>query len=148
MDLSQHFSDPDGETLSYSVSVSQEGIVSHRLSGSTLSLGAEGYGQVHVTITASDARGANCQTRFILLARDAFQELDVYPNPVKDYLYVRPGADKELDISLYNLAGAEIYSRSGVAAGPFDPVVIDLRQQPGGTYTLLVAGRRYTIAKQ
>ena len=148
VDLSQHFRDPDGEVPSYSVSISEQGVVSHRLSGHNLSLGAEGYGLVKVTVTATDARGAACPATFLLLARDSFQEMDVYPNPVKDYLYVRPGTEKNLDISLYNRAGAEIYSRSGVAAGPFEPVAINLRQQPGGTYTLLVAGRRYTIAKQ
>ena len=148
VDLSQHFRDPDGEVPTYSVSVSQAGVISSRLSGNNLSLGAEGYGLVKVTVTATDARGASCPATFLLLARDAFQEFDIFPNPVSDYLYVRPGKDRNLDISLYNQAGGLVYASGSAAAGPFNPVAIDLRDQPGGTYALFVAGRRYTIAKK
>ena len=91
---------------------------------------------------------ASISSTFLLLGRNAYLDLDIYPNPVTDYLYVRPGQDKSLDIALYNQAGAEVWSASGASAGPFEPVAIDLRNQPGGTYSLLVGDRRYTIVKQ
>ena len=100
-----------------------------------------------MTVTAFDARRAEASDTFLLLGRNAYQDLDIYPNPVKDYLYVRPGTDKELDISLYNLSGALVYRKTD-AAGPFYPLSVDLREQPAGTYTLFVGDRRYTIAKQ
>ena len=135
VDLSAHFRDPDGETLSYSVTVSQEGILITRLSGQNLSLGAVDYGQVEVTIAALDARGARCQTTFRLLARDAFQQLDVYPNPVTGFLYVRPATDTPSTATLYSRSGAKVCSVSQ-EAGPFQPMCLDLRDCAPGIYTL------------
>ena len=117
-------------------------------SGSTLVLSPLGYGLTEVTVTAFDARRAEASDTFLLLGRNAYQDLDVYPNPVTDYLYIRPSQDKTLDITLYNLAGATVWSANGASAGPFHPLDIDLRNQPGGTYSLLVGDRRYTIVKK
>ena len=146
--LDDFFSDPDGETLNYRVVISGEEVAVPSVSGSTLSLSPAGYGLGEVTVTAYDARRASASSTFLILGRNAYQDLDVYPNPVTDYLYVRPGQDKTLDITLYNLAGAKVWSANGASAGPFEPLAIDLRNQPGGTYSLLVGDRRYTIVKQ
>ena len=145
--LASYFEDPDDEVLDYEVSLSGDDIAFPRLSGSTLTLSPDGYGLAKVTVTAFDARRASATATFQLLGRNAYQDLDIYPNPVTDYLYVRPGTDKKLDISLYNLSGALIYEKHA-GAGPFDPLSIDLREQPGGTYTLFVGDSRYTIVKK
>ena len=146
--LASHFEDPDDEILSYNVTLSDKSVAMQSFSGSTLVLSPLGYGLTEVTVTAFDARRAEASDTFLLLGRNAYQDLDIYPNPVKDYLYIRPGTDKELDISLYNLSGALVYRKTDAAAGPFYPLSVDLREQPGGTYTLFVGDRRYTIAKQ
>ena len=146
--LDDYFSDPDGETLSYRVVLSGEEVAVPSVSGGTLSLSPAEYGLAEVTVTAYDARRAGTSSTFRLLGRNAYQDLDIYPNPVKDYLYLRPGLDKTLDITLYNQAGVQVWSATGVPAGPFDPLSIDLRDQSGGTYSLYVGDRRYTIAKQ
>jgi hypothetical protein len=53
-----------------------------------------------------------------------------------------------VSVELVNLAGATVYSIDSVTIGPFDPLVIDLRGLPGGTYSLFVGGERFTIAKR
>lgn len=146
--LASCFEDPDGETLSYRVTVSGEEVVSPSVSGSTLILTPAGYGLAEMTVTARDARQERASMTFLLLGRNAYQDLDVYPNPVTDYLNVRPGTEKSLDVALYNLAGATVFTQSGATAGPFAPLAIDLRSQPGGTYALLIGDRRYTIVKK
>lgn len=147
LDLSGCFRDPDGETPVLKVSLSGGDIVSASLSGTTLTLTPEAYGLATVMLQASDARGATGTTSFQVLARNAYQELDIYPNPVTDWLHVRPGQEKTLSVQLYNRLGACVYERESVTAGPFAPLDIDMRDLPGGTYTLHVNGQSYPIAK-
>ena len=137
LELQDHFMDPDGEQLSYSVSLTQEGIASTRLSGSSLSFSPKGYGLTEVTVTAMDARGASCSTTFKLLARNAYQVIDIYPNPVSDFLYVRPGQNIAVVATLFSRSGARVLSTNG-QAGPFRPLSLDVQELPAGTYTLRV----------
>lgn len=136
--LADCFKDPDGETLSYSVSVNAEGVASARISGgNALNLGAEGYGEMQVTVTAKDARQAQCSTTFQLVSRNTYQELDVFPNPVHDILTVRPGSDAPTTATLYSRSGARVLSQES-QAGPFQPIRLDVRNLPAGTYSLQV----------
>ena len=137
LDLDPYFQDADGEWLDYNVSVAQEGIVTTRVSEGTLTLNPAGYGQTEVTVTAYDARKASCTTSFLLLARNTYQSLDVYPNPVQDYLYVRPDAPVHTTAVLYSRSGARLLSASA-EADPFEPLRLDVRALPAGTYTLQV----------
>lgn len=147
LDLSGCFTDPDGERPTLRVSLSGDDVISASLSGTTLTLTPEGYGLATVTLRASDARGAAGTASFQVLTRNAYQDLDIYPNPVTDWLHVRPGQDKHLSVQLYNRLGACVFERGSVTAGPFAPLDIDLRGLPGGTYTLHVNGQSYTVAK-
>ena len=137
IELNEHFQDPDGETLTYSASLSNSQMASATLSGSHLTLSPSDYGQTDVTVTASDARGQKCTTRFSLLARNAYQEVDVYPNPATDFLRVRPAEDTEMHVTLYSRSGAVVFSESA-SAGPFNPILIELDGLAPGTYTLKV----------
>ena len=137
LELSRHFTDADGETLSYEVSLSETGVIRDRLSGSALTFSPEGYGLVEVRVTAKDARGAARTAAFHVLARNTFQDYDVFPNPVSDYLNVRPGAIGQLSVTLYSRSGAQVFSQTA-EAGPFQPLRIDVRGMDAGTYTLRV----------
>ena len=74
--------------------------------------------------------------------------MDIFPNPASDWLHVRPATDRTVPVELVNRAGAIVYSAPSVTIGPFAPLDIDLRELPGGTYSLLVGGQRFTVAKQ
>ena len=146
IDLTGHFSDPDGETPVYSVSVSNPDVISAWINGDVLSLSSE-YGLSEMILTASDARGARCQVRIQVLGRNTYQDLDVYPNPVSDYLFVRPDSDVATSVVLYSRGGARVLSRTG-QAGPFNPLEIDVRSLDAGSYTLQVTHGGKTTAKQ
>lgn len=137
LDLQDYFTDPDGEQLSYNVSLTRGGIASTRLSGNTLSFAPEGYGLTEVTVTALDARKASCSASFRLLARNAYQVIDIYPNPVSDFLYIRPGQPAPVNAVLFSRSGAQVLSING-QAGPFQPLSLDVHELAAGTYTLRV----------
>lgn len=145
--IAGHFEDPDGEELTFEVSLSDDNVVNASLSGGKLTLSPDGYGLTTVTVRAFDARKTAASTSFRVLARNTYQDLDIFPNPVSDWLNVRPATDRTVSVELVNLSGVVVYSASPVAAGPFAPLAIDLRGQPGGVYSLLVNGQRFTIAK-
>ena len=137
IDLTGCFTDPDGETPTYSVSFATAGVASGRLNGNTLILSPDNYGTTTVIVTAYDARQATCEAEFKVVARNAYQDLDVYPNPVSDNLYVRPGADARTHAVLYSRSGAKVAEATN-NAGPFDPLVINVQELAPGTYTLQV----------
>ena len=64
---------------------------------------------------------------------------------VTDRLNIRPGTDTQIAATLYSRSGAKVYAGEA-AAGPFRPLVIDVRDLAPGTYTLQVqyGGRQQT----
>ena len=61
---------------------------------------------------------------------------------------MRPGEEKSIEVSLYNRLGACVFETRADNAGPFQPLDIDMRDLPGGTYSLHVDGETYTIVKK
>jgi Subtilisin-like serine proteases len=148
LDMTQYFRDEDGEPLSYSVSVSAQNVVHFNPSGSSVQATVLGFGLVSVTLTATDACGATASQSFQVLVRDASRPYDLYPNPVKDVLWLRSGEVKSVDLTISNKAGAVVYEQSGLALDPFEPTAIDFKAQPGGVYYVRIGEDRYTIVKQ
>ena len=147
--LGDFFSDPDGETLSYTVESSSTSIiVNTSVADGVLTVKANSFGSTTLTVTAKDARGAAASAAFRVLVRDSSRPYDLYPNPVKDVLYIRPGEAKSVDLSISNKAGAVVFSQSSAALDPFSPLAVDLRDQPGGGYYVRIGSDRYTIVKQ
>ena len=147
LDLSQYFTDTDGEKLRFSVST-DESILNPAISDNTLTLRPVGYGEAVVTICASDAHNVSAETSFRVLSRNTFQDMDIFPNPVSDKLNIRPGDERSVSVELVNAVGATVYSDLSVQAGPFNPLTVDMSEMTGGIYTLLVDGKRFTIAKK
>lgn len=148
LDMSRFFTDPDGEALVYQLKLDGDPIVTSSLSGSQLTLSTSGYGMANVTLTALDGRKASASTTFYILARNTFQDVDVFPNPVVDKLNVRPGSDRTVSVELVNAAGATVYAEESVQVGPFKPLTIDMSAMPGGVYALIVNGQRFTVVKK
>ena len=148
--LSDYFSDADGETLSYTVASSSTSIIvnSSVSDDGTLTVQAHSFGSTTLTVTGSDARGETATLSFRVLVRDSARPYDLYPNPVKDVLWLRSGEAKTVDLSVSNKAGAVVYEQSGLALDPFEPTAIDLKAQPGGVYYVRIGEDRYTIVKQ
>ena len=147
--LDDYIQDPDGEIPQFLVGVSGDPVATANLTEDRkLSVSTGGYGLATVTILASDARKDTGLITFQILGRDEERELDIYPNPVKSWLHVRPGEEKSIEVSLYNRLGACVFETRADNAGPFQPLDIDMRDLPGGTYSLHVDGETYTIVKK
>ena len=64
LDLSAHFSDPDGDSLAYSAESSDATAVSLSVAGRTLSIRATAQGEATVTVTATDPGGLSADQAF------------------------------------------------------------------------------------
>ena len=147
--LSDYFSDPDGETLSYTVASSSASIiVNTTVEDGVLTVKSNSFGSTTLTVTAEDARGKSASHAFRVLVRDNSRPYDLYPNPVKDFLYIRSGEAKTVDLSISNKAGAVVFSQDCAVLDPFAPMAIDLKEQPGGVYYVRIGSDRFTIVKQ
>ena len=153
MEYGKFFSDSDGETLKYTVTADPANVVTLSSSGGrTLQLSAKSYGTAKVTVVAKDTRGLSVEGSFTVLIRDGSREVDFYPNPVTDYLYVRTGADQTADVTVYSGSGAEIFAASAQQIGPFNPLKVDLSAAPSGQYYVQVkcasSVKSYPIVKR
>ena len=64
IDVSGNFTDPDGDPLTYTVSVANETVVEASITNTNLSLTAAGIGSSQVTVTATDPYGASGSLSF------------------------------------------------------------------------------------
>lgn len=150
LNLNDYFYDEDEEPLTYTTSTSASNVAHPYVEGSRLIISSLGYGMVEMSVTGTDAAGKSCSTAFKVLVRDSSRPVDIYPNPVIDNLYVRPGSDLSADIDIVNKAGATVYSGS-VTATPFEPCCIDLSGLAGGSYYVHITAAgidaEYSIVK-
>lgn len=139
IDLTQYFSDPDGETLSYVTEVETGSTASASVSANTLSVKALTYGQTAVKVTVSDAHGETVKGSFSVLNRNTALPVDLYPNPVTDFLVVRPTQDGTILIQFYNQAGSKVLEES-IQAGLYQPYRLNVSSLASGLYTVVVDG--------
>ena len=64
VELSEHFSDPDGDKLSYSATSSDEGVAAVSTLGASLTVATVGEGVAGVTVTATDPGGLSAEQSF------------------------------------------------------------------------------------
>jgi len=71
------------------------------------------------------------------LIRDEQQEIDIYPNPVKDFVWLRTGEDHRSLVTIFNSAGVKVYEDE-IDISPFAPAKIDMSTFSGGVYNINV----------
>ncbi len=138
LDLSEYFTDADGEELNYNIDYTSSQVTAS-LSDQTLTLTPKTKGLSTITITAYDARDAEVSTSFQLMLRDDSEEIDVYPNPVTDYVYFRMGEDVSgtLNVKIYNDNGVLKDTRN-LSISTFSPASTDLSDLSSGQYSLKI----------
>lgn len=138
MDLTQYFTDPDGETLKYIIEYSKANVVNLSIQGDSLTGTVSATGLTTVTITAYDAKGTSATISFQILVRDSSIKYVVYPNPVATNMMVSTGEDLEnVQIKIYSQTGVEVFNGS-VQASAFAPAKVDLSALAPGTYILTI----------
>ena len=136
--LSDHFSDADGEPLTFHVTNNSQEIVSAVLSEDKVRIAAvrEGYGTIKVT--ARDTMGELAEAKITVLVRDPAITLSIYPGSVvTTSLTVLPGLTPgELSVRLIGPTGTVVYAVSGTYSVS-DPLVMDVSGLAPGRYSLL-----------
>ncbi len=136
IDLSSYISDEDGEDLDYDLSYDVD-MVSTYTNDDNLIIKSNSYGLTTINITATDARGEECEMSVIVMMRDNDSEVDVYPNPVTDTVNFRMGddVDGDLNVKVYNSNGV-LVDESTTSITTFSPASMDLSDLASGQYEL------------
>ena len=148
LNLKDYFSDPDGETPSYTVNTDNTGVLRTKLEGNILILIPQQYGYVTVTVTGTDYRGKSVSGSFKLFIRDQSVAAEVYPNPTTDgRIYIRVGKLQNVEYEIRNAVGSIIVSGSE-SIDPFEPQMIDLSGYAAGIFKVTVKASGETITKE
>lgn len=136
LDLGNHFFDSDGGTMTYTFDKTSLGTL--EVNENRLVFTPSAFGTDEIEISASDSFGATVSGNLQLLVRDgASRTIDLYPNPVLDYLHVRASASFKAEIVIRSVNGAVIHE-SVTNVSPFAPGSVDMRSIPAGVYSVTV----------
>ncbi len=116
IDLSDYIIDPDGDLLSYTYSLSQQGIVNVTISNNILTIDPRHYGFVAIQLTTSDPYGGTATASIDVTVEQKYapnkaDELLIYPNPtnsVLNYSFILD-VPASVSIRIVNTAGGAMY---------------------------------------
>jgi subtilisin family serine protease len=145
LDLSNYFSDADGDVLTYTASLDSVGSASLDVNGSDLTINGIKPGISLVTVVANDGAGGKVDKSFILFvldskgAEDDTYHIRVTPNPVHAFanIFFRLDSEKKVKIELIGVNGvlrAIIFNGNRSAGYQYIPYNFSHLQT--GSYTL------------
>lgn len=137
LNLNEYFSDEDEEVMKYECSVTNDKILHLNANGSTLYGTVLGYGAVEAVITARDAKGEKASITFKVIVRASDKPVDLYPIPVKDYLYVATEKEGSSQVIIKSATGKTVIEQA-VTSSLFSPAQVDMRSFAPGTYSVTV----------
>lgn len=143
---SDYFKDDDGEQLSYTITNTDENVANVNFSKNKFYITSLNFGISEVTVTATDVREESVTQTFRILVRDSHEAVDIYPNPVVDYMYVRTDKEASAEIKIISSLG-RVYYDDTVSISPFTPAKIDMQAFPAGSYSVQVSCNGSTITK-
>lgn len=150
LNATDYFKDDDGETLSYSIAIENVAVCNMNYSKGKFYVTPMSYGITGITVTGTDVRGEKVTQSFKVLVRDGSKPVDVYPNPVKDKLYLRSSEDTKYEVKIISPTGAVYYDKT-VEISPFEPGSVDMKKAWPGMYTVILTkdGKedKYSIVK-
>ena len=145
--LADYFYDQDNEPLKYTFTNTAPNVVNVNENRGRLYIVSLAYGMANVTVTATDVLGLSVSQQFSILIRDEQQEIDIYPNPVKDFVWLRTGEDHRSLVTIFNSAGVKVYEDE-IDISPFAPAKIDMSTFSGGVYNVNVKFSDKVIQRQ
>lgn len=137
INLSDYFTDPDGEVLSYNISVSDKSVINAHPVDNQVTITSMNYGLTDVTVTAADARNETAVTRFQVLVKDSSKPVELSSTTVTDELVIRTNELRETSITITGQTGKVVYDKVS-QVGAFSPAVIDVKGFAPGVYKLEV----------
>ncbi len=143
-DVKDFFGDDDGEDLKYEIIISNTSVLNMTYAKGQFHLTTMNYGSSEVTIKGTDIRGETAQISFNVLVRNGSKEIEIFPNPVVDYLNIRTGDVMETHVKITSSTGKTVYESTSMI-GAMQPARIDMTAFPPGMYAVEVAfaGKTY-----
>lgn len=138
VDVGNYFNKRKG--LVYSVSTSPSGIVEASVTDAGLTLIKHiKYGIVETRVHATDNNGTTVDYVITSVCRDNSQEIDFYPNPVKDMLNIRMGKEVSgnIQVDIINSRGIKVFSGKR-AISPTSPASVDMSKMSAGNYSATI----------
>ena len=135
--MNEYISDPDGDSVEFAVEVDPNYIAKVTVTDGIFEINPLDYGTANIKVIASDDVGASVETSFSILVREGSEIVDVYPNPVYNNLYVRPGTEGSYKVVISNTAGGVLFNDT-IELSPFSPLQVSMSEQPVGTYYVSV----------
>jgi hypothetical protein len=144
IDMTEHVSDRDPEQLKYDVIVSNPTLAHIVAKGDRLIGTSLGYGSTDVTVVAKDARGEKVTFNFKVTVKDPSDPLSLYPNPVRDYLYIATLDLADTEIIITSSTGKLVYHET-LKVSAQEPARLNLSTCVPGTYSVKVkfGGKEY-----
>jgi hypothetical protein len=140
IDLSEYFTDEAGGALRYEAVVDPASAVKvEKGEDGKYTFISQQYGQAKITVTAYDLSNQPVADDFTTMCRDDSRPMDLYPNPVRDYMHIRLGANVNgsADVAMYNSSGARVLSER-VNITTFEPGRVDVSRLSADLYTVVV----------
>lgn len=144
IDMKDYVTDPDGETLKYEVTMSNDKVVHFNAREGVLYGAALNYGVTDVEIKATDAAGAYCVLSFKVAVIDGEESVRVYPNPVVDVMNVATGVKASAKVTVLSAAGNKVFEAEAEVSYT-EPMTVDMKSCAPGRYTVKIAtgGKEY-----
>lgn len=146
LEESAYFRDDDGEQLAYTITNTDENVANVNYSQGKFYITALNLGIAEVSITGTDVRKETVSQSFKILVRTSSDPVDMYPNPVTDYLYVRTSENANATLSLIGPLGSTVFSET-LEITPFAPAKVDMTAFPAGVYKAVVVYGDKTVEK-
>ena len=113
VDVSDNFSDPDGDDLTYTAVSSDTGVATVSVSGGSITITSVGEGTATITVTATDSDGLTVTMDFdvtivqVNTARYRTELLPNYPNPFNPDTWIpyRLGESANVTVTIYDVSG-------------------------------------------
>lgn len=137
IDLSKHFTDPDGDALVFRMN--STGDVFAELNGSFLAFSLSKSGAGRISVSADDGIADPVEASFRVSAFSKGAVIaDLYPTTVTDRLTVHGVSAGNAKVQIYTSTGRSVYSRD-LTLNPYNPTEIDLSGLAPGRYTVIVS---------
>jgi subtilisin family serine protease len=148
--LTDYFADPDNDEFTYTVSSSNESILTVFASASSFIIRTANEGNATITFKVTDKHGASKTVEIAakvdlingLEDLDQLFSLTVYPNPSTDYMRVRIKGEigNTYSLRVITMQGVTMIRKDEVNSR--EEAVIDLRSLPKGVYLIEVTDMR------
>lgn len=145
--IMDYIQDEDGDPLTYTSVSTDNTIANVNIVGDKVHVTPMSYGACIVDLTAKDALDASATAQLRILVRDDSVPVDIYPNPVTEYMYIRTGKVDTVSIKVTSSSGSTVFQESNLTVDPFTPHKIDVTGWSGGTYLVEVKTSEDTLKR-